>query len=197
MKRCPTCRLRACLCDAIPRVETRTRLVIVRHAAERTKPSNTAHFARLALPGCQWLEYGAEEAELDESALAGDDTWVLYPDGDHAPPAGTQPARLIVLDGTWSQARRMRQRIRALRGLPFLRLPPPRDRLRLRRPHDPSGMSTLEAIAAAVALLEGAAVAEPLERFYDRVVGAWMRESTRSQMPLRGRSVKSGSGSTG
>jgi DTW domain-containing protein YfiP len=179
MTRCLRCRLRSCRCDAIPRVQTRTRLVIVRHAAERTKPTNTAHFARLALPDCQLIEYGAEEAALDESALAGDDAWVLFPDGDRAPPAGARPARLIILDGSWSQARRMRQRIRALRGLPFLSLPARPGRLRLRRPHDPSGMSTLEAIAGAVALLEGPAVAEPLDRFHDLIVSAWMREATR------------------
>ena len=179
MNRCIRCRLRSCVCDEIPRVETRTRLVIVRHAAERRKPSNTAHFARLALPSAELVEYGAEEAALDESALAGDDTWVLYPDGDRPAPTGARPARLIVLDGSWSQARRMRQRIRALRGLPFLSLPAPRDRLRLRRPHLRSGMSTLEAIAAALALLEGPAVADPLERFHERIVGAWLREATR------------------
>jgi DTW domain-containing protein YfiP len=177
--RCVRCRLRACLCDAIPRVETRTRFVIVRHVAERNKPSNTAHFATLALPRSELHEYGAREGELDQSRLAAANTWVLYPDGDRDPPTGVMPDRLIVLDGSWSQARRMRQRIGALRGLPFLRLPAPPKRLRLRRPIHPAGMSTLEAIAAAVELLEGRELAQPLERFHDLIVKVWLRESTR------------------
>jgi DTW domain-containing protein YfiP len=178
--RCLRCRLRQCLCHEIPRVQTRTEIVIVRHAAERTKPSNTAHLATLALPRSQLVEYGVLQAQLDQTRLVAGNTWVLFPDGEEAPPATPPPQRLIVLDGTWSQARRMRQRIAALRGLPLLRLPAPAaPRLRLRRPHHPAGMSTLEAIAAAIALLEGRDRAAPLEQLHDLFVAAWIRESTR------------------
>jgi len=177
--RCVRCRLRQCLCHAIPRVETRTELLIVRHAAERTKPSNTAHLATLALPRSRLVEYGAPEAPLDQSALASGNTWVLFPDGEPTPLGGERPDRLIVLDGTWSQASHMRQRIAGLRGLRFLGLPAPPRRLRLRRPHLASGMSTLEAIAAAIALLEGPEQAAPLQRFDDMMVAAWIREATR------------------
>jgi len=41
---------------------------------------------------------------------------------------------------------------------------------RLREQHRADGMSTLEAVAAAVSILEGACVAEPLERLCDEVV---------------------------
>jgi DTW domain-containing protein YfiP len=158
----------------IPRVETETRIVIVRHVAERFKSSNTAHFARLAMPACELLEYGVPGAPFDETALPTDDgTFLLYPD-DHAQPAsGVRPRRLVVLDGSWSQARRMRQRIGALRGLPLIALPPPdRARARMRRQHLPDGMSTLEAIASAIALFEGDARAAPLERLHDDLVRA-------------------------
>jgi DTW domain-containing protein YfiP len=162
------------LCAEIPRVQTRTRFVIVRHFAERWKPSNSAHFARLAVDNCALVDYG--DGVLDERQLTdGGPAWVLFPDGDAPPPDATPPARVIVLDGTWSQARRMRRRIQALRGLPFLRLPPPAvDRPRMRRPLDPGGMSTLEAIAGAVALLEGAERARPLEALHDRIARAFL-----------------------
>ncbi|MEN6509641.1 MAG: hypothetical protein ABFD63_12810 [Smithella sp.] len=59
----------------------------------------------------------------------------------------------------------------ALRAVPKLVLPvPTQSRDRLREQHRSDGMSTLEAVAAAVARLEGACVAEPLERLYDEVV---------------------------
>jgi DTW domain-containing protein YfiP len=141
----------------------------VRHQSERWKPSNSAHFAKLALASCELHDYGAQEGPLE--ALDTDGAWVLFPDGD-PPPPGARPSKLIVLDGSWSQARRMRRRIQALRGLPFLRLPPPIPRPRMRRPLDPHGMSTLEAISAAVALLEGADRAAPLERLHDRIATA-------------------------
>ncbi len=180
LARCHRCNLRGCLCHIIPTVETRTELVIVRHAAERTKPSNTAHLATLALPRSRIIEYGAEKAELDQSGLVEGNTWVLFPEGEPTAHPVPAPNRLIVLDGTWSQARRMRRKIVALRGLPFLVLAPPAaPRLRLRRPDHPSGMSTLEAIAAAIALLEGPERGAALERLHDTFVAAWIREATR------------------
>jgi DTW domain-containing protein YfiP len=47
---------------------------------------------------------------------------------------------------------------------------PTQRKYRLRKHHRPDGMSTLEAVAAAVAKLEGIEAAEPLERLYDEVV---------------------------
>ncbi len=171
---CVRCRQRLCVCAEIPRVETRTRFVILRHTAERNKPSNTAHFAALALPNCELAEYGTEGAPFDEARLpTGPGTFVLYPD-EAAPATGLElPQRIIVLDGSWSQARRMRQRILALRGLPFITLPAPTQaRRRLRRPVHASGMSTLEAIARAIALYEGDALAAPLDHLHDALVAA-------------------------
>ena len=170
---CVRCRLQTCVCPLIPRIETRTQFVIVRHRAERSRRSNTAHFAALALPRCSIVEYGVPDAPLDETQLPRDQgTFVLFPD-EHAPPPQTIPARLIVLDGSWSQARHMRQRLTALRGLPLYPLPAPlTQRPRLRRPTHESGMSTLEAIARALAELEGPSLAAPLDRLHDAIVRA-------------------------
>ena len=77
----------------------------------------------------------------------------------------------MVLDATWRQARRLYARMPVLWTMPRLALPAPaqyRNRLREQRRSD--GMSTIEAVAAAVARLEGAEVAEPLEKLYDEVV---------------------------
>ena len=171
--RCVRCRQQRCVCAAIAPVETRTRFLIVRHRAERSRLSNTGHFAALALAGCQLLEYGDREARFDDESLqAGPGTALLFPGGATTPPT-PPPQRVIVLDGSWSQARRMRQRIAALRGVPLLTLPPPdAARRRLRRAPHSDGMSTLEAIAGAVALLEGPAPAAALERLFDAIVAA-------------------------
>jgi DTW domain-containing protein len=77
----------------------------------------------------------------------------------------------VVLDATWHQARRLYRRTPGLRSIPRLVLPAPTQRRdRLREQHRPDGMSTLEAVAAAVTKLEGADMAEPLEKLYDEVV---------------------------
>lgn len=49
-------------------------------------------------------------------------------------------------------------------------VPPAPEKRRLRRPPHEEGLSTLEAIARALAVLEGEAVAEPLEALYNLVV---------------------------
>jgi DTW domain-containing protein YfiP len=124
-------------------------VVFLRHASERDRLSNTGHWASLALPGSAVLEQGLPGAPLDASALAVPGTWVLFP-SPHPPPRGAAPPRrLVVPDGTWPQARRMMQRVPELRALPRLPLPPAPPAPRLRRPMA-GGMSTLEALAAAL-----------------------------------------------
>jgi len=138
-------------------VVTRTEIVIVRHTLERMKNSNTARLVALALPRARIVDHPGPPPELPE------DTWLLYPEG--AAPAGPPPRCLVVLDGSWPQTRRMSQRIEWLRGLPRLALPAPTRPLpRLRVQRSAGGMSTLEAVSGALRLLEGEAVAEPLDR---------------------------------
>lgn len=167
--RCPRCLLPAhlCLCAAIPRIETRTRVVILRHASERWRSSNSGRTAALALANAEIVEHG-HGAPVDEAALRAPGTWLVYPEGPprREPPA-PPPARLIVLDATWAQARRMRRRIEALRGLPVLHLAfdaIPAERLR----ESPGAgrVSTIEAIAAALRLVEGDPPADALERLF-------------------------------
>ena len=67
----------------------------------------------------------------------------------------------------------MRQRIAALRGLPVLRLPEldaPRERMR--ESPGPGLVSTIEAIARALRLLEGDLPASALERLFDAAVAS-------------------------
>lgn len=165
--RCPRCNLplHLCLCSEIPRVETRTRFLLLQHVVEIGKKSNTGRVAALALTNARLLTYGLPGAALDTDLLSEPGTWLLFPDGPPAPPDAPAPRQLVVLDANWSQARRMTQRLPTLRTLPRLVLPPPAPgMLKLREPSHPSGMSTLDAIARAVAVLEGPEVAAPLER---------------------------------
>ncbi len=165
--RCERCYLpqQLCLCAEVPRVETRTRFLLLQHLMELGKKSNTGRLAALALVSSRPLVYGSPAGTLDTALLSEPGTWLLYPDGPTAPPGAPAPGQVVVLDASWFQARRMTQRIAALRTLPRLVLPPPEPGLlRLRDPTHPSGMSTLDAVARAVAVLEGPEVAAPLER---------------------------------
>jgi DTW domain-containing protein YfiP len=171
--RCPRCYLptQLCLCDQIPRLDTRTEFLVIRHNKEKEKSTNTARMAALALARCQVLTYGAPGQPFDASVLEGPDTWILFPDTQPPAPDAPPPRRLVVLDGNWGQARRMLQRVPELRRLPGLSLPPPPPQTRrLRRPPHPEGMSTLEAMAGAVALLEGEALARRLYELHELMI---------------------------
>lgn len=175
---CQRCyqRLDRCVCAHVPRVAVRTEFLIVRHAKESWRTTNTARLASLAIPSVTLVDYGGlggDRARLGEivEAFLGPDTWVLFPGAGEWFPRETPPLRLVVPDGSWRQARNILRRVRGLDGLPRLSLGPRAGAFeRLRRSPIPEGMSTLEAIAGAIAVLEGPAIARPLEALYDLVV---------------------------
>ena len=165
---CQRCLYQRCLCDEVPTVITRTRVVIVRHHRELHRSSNTGRLAHLALPNSEIVEHGG----LDGTATTLpplDGAWLLFPEGSTPSPA-EPPKQLVVLDATWSQARRMFRKLDALRGLPILRLPPgPMAAGRLRNAPGPGMVSTIEAIARALQHLEG--VGSELDELFAVAVG--------------------------
>ena len=147
---------------------TKTGILVIRHGREAWKVTNTARMAPHLLPSCTLVDYGMPGPAFDEPRLREPRTWLLFPEGE--PPAEGEelPEQLVVLDGSWQQARRMMQRIPELRGMPRLSLAKPvLERRAMRKQVLEDGMSTLEAIAAAVAFLEGEEKGEALFRFND------------------------------
>ena len=120
----------------MPVVPTRLEFLVVRHVREAGKPSNTARLAAAAMPRCQILDYGAPGRPFDDTPLRRD-AWLLFPpelDGNGVEtgrhPIVTErstplPEAIVVLDGTWGQARRMSHRIPALASMPRVALPAP------------------------------------------------------------------------
>lgn len=165
-----------CLCPAVPRIVAPFRLVVVRHASELERLTNTARWAALALEGSLVLDHGLPGTWVDEAPLRSPGARLLYPsrreeDASPEPP----PTVLVVPDGTWSQSRRMVQRLPALRTLPRLSLAGPPAGLRLRRPPRGDGMSTIEAIAGALAAVGAQAAASELLALHDAGVERVMR----------------------
>lgn len=167
-----------CICPLLPTVQTRTEFIVLQHVYESIRPSNTGRLAALAMPNSRIVFCGGGARiglpPVADELLLKPATWLLWPDGTDTPSdiiESGRPERVVVLDATWQQARRLYSRIPVLRTLPRLVLPAPaQQRNRLRKQHRPDGMSTIEAVAAALAMLEGAETAEPLENLYDEVV---------------------------
>ena len=178
-RRCPACRLLdACICDLVPRLATRTRVVLLVHADEARKPTNSGLLAARCLQNVDVVI--VDDSPPPPLALpAGTAPLVLFPGEGAAPLARTdQPACLVVPDGTWRQARKLRTRVPGLVDVPCAVLPPgPPTEYVLRTERRPGGLATLEAIARALAVLEGDdAVAEamlvPFRAFVARTLAA-------------------------
>ena len=168
---CSRCFLKEawCICAELPRIDSKIEFLIIRHTTEDFLTSNTGRLAALVLPNAQILKYGGG-TPFDDSCIGRDGTWLLYP-AKSKEPVTPAPRRIIVLDATFRQAKRMYQRITALRGLPELSFDAPVTvPHRLRRPPRIDGLSTIEAIAAALGRFENPKVAESLLAVYAEFV---------------------------
>ena len=150
-----------CICPSVVPQATGVEVVIVRHAMERWRTSNTARWIPLALSRARVVDHGLRLGDAPLEPLV-DGGWLVFPGAANQRPEGPPPRRLVFVDGSWSQARRMVQRLDALRTLPRLSLPPPPvDVPRLRRERSTAHMSTIEAVGLALALVgEPAAAAD-------------------------------------
>jgi DTW domain-containing protein YfiP len=180
--RCPHCRLHTdlCACDVLVRMPTATELLLVAHRFEIRKTTNTGQIALLCLERARLCVRGRAGEENDEVAWAPERTPLyLFPSSDAVPlaawkasrPASAGPVTLIVPDGTWRQAKRVRRRVPGLAHVQAVTLNGAvNEGLRLRRTHAPSQLPTLEAIARAFGILEGPGAEEHLLRAFRTVV---------------------------
>ena len=162
---------------------TRTRVILIQHLLEQTERSNTGRHAAAALSSLELRVFGAKDVPLKVDDLVG--AWLLWPgeNGDLSPsPRGGEgrgegqfPSTLVVLDGSWSQARKMMQRVPQLHSLKRWSLPAREGRKSLRA-SPPGGMSTLEAIAEALAALEGEDVGDRLRAVHEALLAKQMSD---------------------
>ena len=150
-----------CICASIRRVSTQTRVLILQHPRESDVRINTARLVELQLERAErhvaikLSEVPAFQARLLDPAAP---AILLYPgpearDLAEAPPPG--PVTLVVLDGTWWQAKKLFQQNPELAQLPRYSLSPSApSRYRIRREPALHCISTIEAIGEALTLLE-------------------------------------------
>jgi DTW domain-containing protein YfiP len=178
--RCLRCRMRPglCVCDLIPqpRIETRTRLVLIIHRFEDRKPTNTGRLAAECLANSETIVRGHESRPSPPFVSApGTQPLLLFPhEGatlltELRKP--TRPVTLIVPDGNWRQASKVRNRVPGLRDVPCVSLPAGApSQYQLRTESREAGLATIEAIARAMCLLEGELVERALEVVFRAMV---------------------------
>jgi DTW domain-containing protein len=145
------------------------------HCRELTLPTGTAQLAKLTLSNFELRIRGLRDEPMSHEELTpeGRQSLVLYP-SEEAQELNTdylrtltKPISLIVLDGNWRQAAKMSSRIGQLRDVPRVKLPVgAQSEYRLRKEHREDRVSTFEAIARSLGVIEGANVQQELEAIF-------------------------------
>ncbi|KSW23063.1 MULTISPECIES: DTW domain-containing protein [unclassified Pseudomonas] len=179
--RCERCLRPAghCLCVLIPRLDNRTRVLLLQHPSETGHALNTARLAALGLAKAE-LRVGEDFRDLD---LSGEDAWLLFP-GENAIPLAelaarpaSRPRLLVVPDGTWRKARKLLHLNPNLAALPRVVLPEGlTSRYRLRKAPAEGALSTIEAVVHALNALDAPqsfdALLRPFEALIDGQIAA-------------------------
>ncbi|MDC8787059.1 tRNA-uridine aminocarboxypropyltransferase [Roseateles koreensis] len=192
--RCEACRLPPdyCMCGCRPRVPTRAGVCLVMAEFEALKPSNTGWLIADVIEQTSafaWARTGVDPALL---RLLADPQWqpyVVFPGefadaqrvctevltGDSSAPQSAAPLEgsgkrplFVMLDGTWSEARKMFRKSPYLDAFPVLSLQPEQlSRYRLRRHCRDDHFCTAEVAALCLALAGETWAAQTLDAYLD------------------------------
>ena len=179
--RCPDCRVifSHCLCALRPQVKTRAGMCLIMGDLEPLKPSNTGWLIADVVPDTAAFGWSRTSVDPALLALLADPQWapcLVFP-GEYASPErvvtevpqhpGKRPL-FVLLDGTWSEARKMFRKSPYLDHLPVLSLQPEQlSRYRLRRSTRDEHLCTAEVAALCLALGGERHAAETLETYLD------------------------------
>jgi DTW domain-containing protein YfiP len=155
----------------------KTHLTLIVHAKELKRTTNTGRLAARALVNSEVVVRGLGPVQIP--LHLGHRPLLLFP-GENARELTAElvaesalPAQLLVPDGNWRQASKVALRHPELAGAERVKISRINDAdQHLRRENHPSGMSTLEAVAWALRVLEGEEAFWQLRAFYLAKLGA-------------------------
>jgi len=150
----------ACFCDRITVLPTQTRILLLQHPREQHVAIGTARMALLALPNSRHrvgLDF-SRDPDVRAAVARSPATYVLFPGPDALPVERLPRDRaitLVVLDGTWWQAKKLLKLNPAIAALPRVAFHPrtPSAYAIRREPAD-FCVSTIEALAEVLSVLE-------------------------------------------
>jgi DTW domain-containing protein YfiP len=188
---CARCRrpLPYCYCARLPNLTSTTDVLFLQHPKERDKAIGTARIAHLSLPSSTLVEgIALDEHRAVAPLLERDDVALLFP-GPGARLAhewaADPPSTLVVIDGTWWQAKRVLERSPRLAALPRVSLAPSApSNYRIRKAPSDLHLSTVEAVATTLGILEGAPekfaeMLAPFELMVERQLKSQLRRQSR------------------
>jgi DTW domain-containing protein YfiP len=181
-----------CFCQDIPQIRNVTDVLILQHVGERYHAFNTARVVQLALERCQLI--------VDHNRRFGQRALPIQPDAgllylDPTAPeltrlsAADRPRQIIIVDGTWHQAKTIVRDVPQLAALPRFRLAPTQPgQYRIRREPDLQSLSTLEATVYALQALEPETIGleqllTAFHRMVDKQLGQMSERALRQLAP--------------
>lgn len=179
--RCSGClmRLEVCICEEIKALANKVKVTLVMHKREARKTTNTGRLAYQSLKNSRILIRGkkGDPLILADNIFKPENCLLLAysPFSKELQPSMIQKPlediELVVPDGSWAHASRMIQRETLFKKMQWVHLPPgPPSRYFLRKEPHPNGVSTLEAIARAMGLIEDQEIQNHLEKIFDLMV---------------------------
>ena len=179
--RCAACRLphSHCLCELQPRVASRSGVCLLMGDIEALKPSNTGWLVAEVVPDTFAFAWSRTSVVPALPALLADPQWqpyLVFP-GEYAPservvqtvaPEADKRPLFVLLDGTWSEARKMFHKSPYLDRLPVLSLQPEQlSNYRLRRSKRDDHLCTSEVASLCLDMAGDTAASETLSAYLD------------------------------
>ncbi len=175
---CQGCRLEEtrCICPQQPPISSLIEVLVIRHALEIHRSSGSARLIPLVISNASIIDIGKRGVAPPTEVSRGR-TALLFPGG--VPISKAAPIdRLVVLDGSWGQARRMRYRLKCLSNLRTVTIPdsgrlPQKN---LRKPRYAGELPTALALAQALKALGEPMAAAALQKVYTSLYDALKRD---------------------
>ncbi len=177
VERCSQCGFRTvwCICNSIKKTDNKTEVMLITHANDQRKPSNTGKIIASSLANCRLIRYGNKDEILDFEEIMQRNIAILYPNetsGTLSPELYEELGRpvITVLDGTWSQAARLASKF-SKKNARFIKLPPGgHGRYFLRNSGSPDRLCSAEALIRTLKLLgeETAGLENALKLFIEK-----------------------------
>lgn len=190
LHRCPSCRInqQLCICHEIKPFLIETKISLIVHVRELKLTSNTAQFAKKMLPHNTkiFIRGKVDEPFVAEDVLTEknvtplylyphDDALEINPEFKKKYPG---PYHLIIPDGNWQQAKKVRQREASFQNLKTVKIPHLiNGEYKLRKAQHSHWLSTYEAMSHALGYLESPDIHDRLMTFFK----LWVEQTIRAR----------------
>jgi len=181
----PTCTfchypLKTCVCEAVSKIDCQTKIYVMQHPSEVKAAKNTIRLAQLCLPNLA-VFIGEEPDSFKEiQNLPAENTFLVYPDDnaveiEKLSQKVPHKINLIILDGTWKKAYKLKMKnpwLSRFKTLTFANLP--ENQYVIRKAKRADSLSSLEAIAYSIEVLENANT-QPLYNVLNKMMGNFIK----------------------